>query len=55
MAINKSLKRPAQTTITKETYEKLEALAKEERRSLSSLIAIIIEDFLKKKEKGNQL
>lgn len=50
MPINKETHVSASTILTKEMYEKIKALAKKNKRSISSQIAYILEQYIEGSE-----
>lgn len=46
MPINKKIKKPVQTNLNIALCEEFERIAKKEKRSVASLLAIVIEDYV---------
>ena len=50
MAIDKEKQVSASVVLDKEIYEKLKEICKQEKRSISSKIALLVESYLKDKQ-----
>lgn len=54
MAINKEIKTSMNLTITKELKKELELIAKQESRSTTNLINLILQQYIDNKKKGSR-
>lgn len=54
MAIDKETQVSASVVLDKNIYEELKEICKKEKRSVSSQVALLVEDYVKTKSKTNK-